>query len=304
MPEDSTATGRPIVITMAFDALYAAHAASVIASVVRHASAEALHFLLLQADIDGETRRRVESAAPRARFTWIDVADDMFPELAERGHINKTTLFRLGLEKLAPAEVTRAIYLDADLTVCGDIASLWRADLQGQPLGAVVDSWIDGDAFARTWALSPGRYFNAGVLLIDLETTRREQLFSSALQFQIQHGPALAYNDQDALNHVCWNRWQALDGGWNVQTTTVMNALGDRTLPRLRPYIVHFTTALKPWLPDQWHPWAWIYWDNLARTSFLREVADRHAFSAVKRFKVWLRWRKLRPRSAGAARIA
>lgn len=290
---------EPIVIAMAFDTLYAPHAASTIASIVRHASIEALRFLILQADIDEETRRRVEAVAPRAAFTWIDVAEHMFPELAERGHINRTTLFRLGLEKLAPDAVTRAIYLDADLIVCRDIAELWRADLGDAPLGAAPDSWVDSAAFAKTWSLSPEHaYFNAGVLLIDLEAGRREGLFSAALAFQAEHGEALAYNDQDALNYIYWGRWRALDPAWNTQTTTIMTDLDAKVLSRRRPGIVHFTTDLKPWLHEKWHPWAWLYWDNLARTSFLDEICARHDCSPLQRFRLWLRWQRWRPRPA------
>lgn len=290
-----------IAIAMAFDTFYAPHAASVIASITRHASTDAIRYLIMQSGIDAATRAKVESCAPRARFDWIDIDESMFPEMADRGHINRTTLYRLGLARIAPPDLARLIYLDSDLTICADIAELWRTDLDGKPLGAVLDPGQDAAEFAARWRLAGAHgYFNAGVLLIDLEAARAARLFDKALAFQIEHGPTLPWNDQDSLNWAAWGNWRALAPAWNVQRVNLLEdvEMGGKVrerLTRAAPWIVHYTTEHKPWLPQSWHPWAWLYWDNLARTPFFRDVAARHGFDRAKRFKAWARWMLRRP---------
>ena len=92
-----------------------------------------------------------------------------------------------------------------------------------------------------------------------------------------------------------------LDPAWNIQRHMIIpeheHALPtDRQLGRERPGIVHFMGPAKPWMPDTWHPWSWAYWDNLQRTPFLQQVADKFGMSAFKRFRLHLRWLRRGPR--------
>ena len=54
-------------------------------------------------------------------FVWTAVSDDDMPPFAGREHFSRAILFRLGLEKLAPPDCRRVIYLDADITVLADV---------------------------------------------------------------------------------------------------------------------------------------------------------------------------------------
>jgi lipopolysaccharide biosynthesis glycosyltransferase len=287
-------TTQTIDIAFGFDANYAPHAAGVMASVVHHAPDAKFRFLILHDGLADALRTRVEAAAPRAEFVWLQLGEGDLPAYAGQGYINHSTLFRLGLEKLAPADCGRVLYLDADLGVAGDVRPLWAADLGGRPIGAVIDAYIEPESLAARWDLPEGgRYFNAGILVIDLEHVRRERLFSRAVDFIAKNGADLPYNDQDALNWAFWNNWRELDVAWNVQRFMAFPEI-DRTLPQDRqlgaraPQIVHFMGADKPWMKQVWHPWAWLYWDGVRRTSFFSELSSK-----VGRWRIgraWLRW--------------
>lgn len=301
-------SGRIVDIVMGFDSNYAAHAASTIASIVRWTRSEDIRFLVLHPGMERNLQAQVESVAPRARFEWIVVGEDMVPELGERGHISRATLYRLGLETLAPADCRRLLYLDSDLIVLDDVRKLWAQDLGGFPIGAVQDRGVDNATFAATWGLPPeGAYFNAGVLLIDLEQVRANRLLSRALEIQIKQGADLPYNDQDALNLVFWTQWRHLDSSWNFQRNMLIpeTEIEKRYPARARDSavrIVHFTTFQKPWLKRGWHPWSWLYWDNLARTPFLKEVARKEGVSFWNRLRARLRWLKRRPNARALSR--
>jgi lipopolysaccharide biosynthesis glycosyltransferase len=287
-----------IDIAMGFDGNYAPHAAATIASVVRHAPGARFRFLMLQADIPTDLRARVERAAPGQDFTWITVKDEDMPAYTGNEylpHVNRTTLYRLGLEKLAPADASRVLYLDTDLIVLSDVREILLTPIGGQPLAAVDDLFVDVDAFVRQWNLpAAGHYLNAGVLLLDLEKIRREKLFTKAIDFLARHGTELNYADQDALNWVFWQRWHPLAPCWNVLRQSVFR--GDIARDRI-PAIVHFNTPHKPWLANGWHPWAWLYWDNLARTPFFQEIARKEGVGFWDRQRMRARWIRRRPRT-------
>jgi lipopolysaccharide biosynthesis glycosyltransferase len=307
-------------IAFGIDTSYVPHVAATIASIASAAPGARLRFLIMHQDVGEDARRRVEACAPRAGFEWIGIDDPAMLALKGRQHVTgSATYFRLALPQLAPESVDRLIYLDSDLIVVGDIAELWRQNLNGFPVGAVSDAGIDGvvyeegfDArpFAERWQLAPGpgRYFNAGVLLIDLAKVRAEGLFDKALAFAEKHAGTLPYSDQDALNHTLWGNWFRLDPVWNVQRNMVIlgmpNCMPDALAGPRRPAIVHYTAEHKPWLPGTYHPYAWLYWRALGRTGFRREVEERYGVGRLEQLRLYARmlkhWPWLEPSSGPA----
>ena len=82
------------------------------------------------------------------------------------GHITQAMYYRYLFADLLPKSVKRLIYMDADIICKGDLLPLWQTDLQGKMLGAVRD-WGEAKSCGRI-GLKNGRYFNSGVLLMDL----------------------------------------------------------------------------------------------------------------------------------------
>lgn len=292
-----------IDVALGYDRRYAAHAGTVVSSIVRNAPGAEFRFIMLHADVDREMQQRIESIAPDAAFVWTQVGDDDLPVYADRGHFNRTVLFRLGLEALAPADCTRVFYIDADMIVLGDLRELWAADLGENAIGAVLDAYVVGEEFARKWELpyAGEHYFNAGLQLIDLAKVRAEKVFSRSLEFVVQHDKALLFGDQDALNYVLWGRWTPLDPAWNVQKFLTRDEIA-KELNGKAPALVHFTGTRKPWMSDIWHPWAWIYWDAVRHTPFEREVAREFGVTPFHRARYLMRWLLKRPQPSAPGR--
>ena len=290
-----------IDVAMGFDGRYAPHAANVMASIVRHAPGAKLRFILLQSGVSEDAKRRTEAAAQGAAFVWVDVRDEDLPAHADRGHLNRTMLFRLGLEALAPQDCGRVVYVDADTIVLGDIRELATADLGGYPLGAVTDCYQDADKFAELWSLPKGgRYFNSGVLVIDLQKVREQKLFARAIDFVVAHDKALLFADQDALNHVFWQNSAVIEPTWNVQRFMSPQEIAAETAPdrrwgQKRPRLIHYIGTEKPWMRNVWHPWAWAYWENLKRTPFAQEVARAYRMDFMQMMRLRVRWLVKRP---------
>lgn len=97
-----------IDIAFCTNVAYSAHVAAAIASIVRHAPGAQLRFVILHGGIPSNRQSLMEAAAPKARFYWAEVGDDDVPPyVAENSHFSRAILYRLALEKLAPADCRR-----------------------------------------------------------------------------------------------------------------------------------------------------------------------------------------------------
>ena len=175
------------------------------------------------------------------------------------GYWSLATYYRLFLPEVLPATVTRLLYLDCDLIVRRPVEDLYSQSLDNRPVAAVFKA-APGDV--RHLGLSRGEdYFNAGVLLMDLERWRGKRLHRAVLYYIAAHPDHLQFADQDPLNAVLAGDWKRLDPRWNQQfrfytQTAAEIGITSEELLRIRadPYIVHFTTGSKPWQAGNAHP--------------------------------------------------
>jgi UDP-glucose:glycoprotein glucosyltransferase len=118
----------------------------------------------------------------------------------------------LFLDVLFPLNVSKVIYVDSDQTVRGDLAELWRLDIQGHPYAYTpfCSSRKEtlGYQFWRSgyWKdhLRGKPYHISALYVVDLETFRRKAVGDSlrALYDQLSRDPnSLANLDQDLPNY-------------------------------------------------------------------------------------------------------
>lgn len=145
-------------------------------------------------------------------------------------HQSKSTLYRLLLNRFLPQEISLLLYIDIDVLVLGDVRELLNRDLGQKVLGSVYDhtcylpNYSDGKilikphkkaSHAPVATLAEENYFNAGVLLINMDQWRQQNIESKTIKFVQNYNPRLL--DQDALNY-CTEQNLALDWSWNFQT--------------------------------------------------------------------------------------
>lgn len=199
-----------------------------------------------------DLQAKVSASLPKGSIAieWIAVNLESFREFASYLGISKIFYSRLLVGHLVPQDIKRVLYLDTDTLVLGDLEPLWTADLGGMALGAVLDrldALFTANEEARQGIPSVHRFFNSGVLLIDLEIWRSERISEKALQY-LADNPQLRFPDQNALNVVCDGKWKNVGEKWNYQNHFCTRFL--RMAPSERPAIVHFVTGQKPWVPS------------------------------------------------------
>jgi lipopolysaccharide biosynthesis glycosyltransferase len=220
------------------------------------------------------TKRKITGSLPKASTSihWVPLDLTPFSRFSTVCHISITTYARLLLSSILPTDITRVLYLDADLLVLDDLAPICTLDLDGAVLGAIVDDRLDKHIKMGNTTLHGGplprvrAYFNAGVLLIDLAKWRSERIDKKAMQY-LEHCPNSLYSDQDALNFACDGLWKRVDPRWNYYQIDLKGPISDLSGEQ-RPGIIHFQGGLKPWDPKSLNVNAEFYDNFRSRTLF------------------------------------
>lgn len=153
---------------------------------------------------------------------------------------SQAALYRLLAGIVLPKDVRRLIYLDSDTIVNLDIAELWNEETGANGLAAVDEiAATQGDPapqpLVSMGVVSRERYFNSGVLLIDLDSWRNQPEFlTNGLQLLVSNPECFCF-DQDILNYAFAADYRKLPGIYDVFVST------DRRLEnKIRPAIYHY----------------------------------------------------------------
>lgn len=184
-------------------------------------------------------------------FREFTIPPDLLLPLNPAAHYTIDTYTRSWVEEFFPANVSRVLYLDADMVVAGNIAPLWTVDLGGALLGTVDIPGSDRGVTRLGMSMEDG-YFNAGMLVIDLEQWRETRAAETVLEY-IRLNPERVLYDQDALNACFHDRRKRLDYKWNAIWPFYRDPsrlpLEHAELERVRreALIIHFNGGWKPW---------------------------------------------------------
>lgn len=152
---------------------------------------------------------------------------------------------RLLVNRFVPQETKRVLYLDADTFTRKSVERLFAIDLRGNIAAACTDERVSshglrGNGFCQVvGSLASSSYFNAGVVVIDMNSWREQEIENRALQIATENRD-LRWMDQDVLNLALWDRWYPVPSSdWNYQPRDTMVGSAHAS-------VVHFTGP-KPW---------------------------------------------------------
>ena len=190
-------------------------------------------------------------------------------DLPTHFHIGVESYYRLLLQDILP-HYDKILYIDSDLVVNDDISKLFNIDVSNYCLGAVRDIDMAGNYhrkdddiihyFSKTLKLrDPYHYFNAGVLILNLEEIRKQYTSEEILKTITK--TEWLYMDQDIMNYLYEGKVKYIDISWNVFMNWKLDAMErmkiimcapyqlylDYIEARKKPKIVHYAGFQKPW---------------------------------------------------------
>jgi lipopolysaccharide biosynthesis glycosyltransferase len=152
------------------------------------------------------------------------------------------------LASLLP-HLDRVLFLDCDVIVNVNLADLWHFNLNGFPVGAVLDygrCTLSADIKnCGELGLDPtAPAFNSGVMLINLGLWKQQEIENKLIQVANNSSIHRSLNDQSCLNIVFINNWRSIPKRWN----RFYSLRPEKIIPvPFGPCIIYLGWTTKPW---------------------------------------------------------
>ena len=211
-----------------------------------------INFYVLTADISKNSQEMLRALTNKydgvtMQFIFID--DTMFSGFPLNiKHIIKETYFRYLIADVLP-EVEKALYLDVDILVLGDLYELWATDIENFFIAGSHKEYFTKEfpGYKEKIGLAEDDiYINAGVILMNLERIRRfnkvQELFDNTKKLK----DIIRIQDQDIIN-ITFNK--GIKDISNIYNYTESDRRGV-SRQNDEVIIVHFNTGNKPWNLD------------------------------------------------------
>ncbi len=212
-------------------------------------------------------------------------------KLYTRDYYTKTTYFRLFIPNLYP-QYDKAIYLDSDIVVLGDIAELYNVNMGNNLIAAAPDDVIQTTKVFQEYAekvvgvADYRNYFNAGILLMNLDEFRKFN-FQEKFLYLLETIKFTVAQDQDYLNRLCKGKVKIIDKAWDRMPI----AIDDMKEEDIK--VIHYNLAYKPWHFENVLYKAY-FWKYAQKTEYYKQIEDiRKSYTEEERFKDMEQYKKL-----------
>ncbi|WRS27300.1 DUF4422 domain-containing protein [Oscillospiraceae bacterium MB08-C2-2] len=285
------------VIVFSSSDFFCPYLAVALGSLVEHSTEqENYDIIILEKSISELNKKKLKSIFKKANFSlrFINVKTIVYnakfylPE--DNEELSEETYYTILVPWLLE-NYKKALVLDCDILIKDDLSKLYTLNLQDNYIAAAkeilfhgflnnpyinVDKSITKYCKENLGLKDEYSYFNAGVLLINLEAFRAKFTLKSLLQQISQNNFRIV--EQDLLNKICEGKIVNLDYRWNF-----MACISDETKPQLSlvsenekklydlasesPSILHYITQCKPWkYPELQYADEW--WTIARRSAF------------------------------------
>ena len=306
----NTTKSKIIPIVFAINDNYVRQLCTVIASILKNGSNNNYEFNILSKDISKTNTNTLKKFVSdlsnnKSLLNVIDMKlyikmTDLEKYMSKREgytYISVETYFRFFIPEIFQT-YKKVLYLDADILVLDDLGKLFNEDISQYSAAVVQDLYMDylideGKEKTKTQPnknfrqyihdilnKSDERYFNAGVLLLNLAKIRKENIVEKLWRFVIEKSP-LEFQDQDVLNAVLDNDVKYVDYRWNTLKDTIFFASQLKDFRKnhyfaylaICPSIFHYVGENKPWtLQDGKNMYNFIieWWDYYKMTPYYK----------------------------------
>lgn len=288
---------KEIPIFFAVDDGYCPFLAVALQSLTDNCSDENRYLIkILNTDISSENRRKIAKyERNNVDIEFVDLnyyIQKIKDKLYTRDYYSKTTYFRLFIPNLYP-QYDKALYLDSDIVILDDIADLYNIDMGNDLVAAAPDDVIQFNEVFRVYAekvvgvADYHRYFNAGVLLMNLHQLRTFK-FQEKFLFLLDRIKFAVAQDQDYLNRLCKGRVKLIDRVWNRMP------IEDPKIRTEDVKLIHYNLAYKPWHFEDilYKEFFWMYAQETEYFDRIQEI--RESYTEAERLRDEESHRKLK----------
>ena len=168
--------------------------------------------------------------------------DYYFPNI-EKVHISVATYFRLFIENYLPEKVDNIIYLDPDVVCLTNPVERIRYEIINLVKSEKVISARTEHRRGEKRIDVDSLYFNAGVMLIDLNKWRKQSIQEKLLINLEAYKETIYQWDQDVLNSLFNGDYIELPNEFNYKPDLIKKITQEKEI-----IFMHFAGSDKPWL--------------------------------------------------------
>ena len=274
---------------------YVKHMAASMASVFEQNKKEKrLVVYVLSMGIKMDSREKLESVANRydREMKWIEFDNirDYFDFRVHTRGFDISAMGRLFVGRLLPENIRRVLYLDCDTVAVQPFGRLWRMDLKGKLVGAVMEPTIYREVKQDIGLGDQDPYVNSGVLLIDLKRWRQQDAEGRLLAFYKGRGGSLFACDQDTINGALKGEIFYLPPKYNfftnyryfsyrelIRYSKTYELAGKAAFKAAKrcPVLIHYMGDERPWIRGNRNHYRKYYEQALALTPWAGEEREK-----------------------------
>lgn len=204
----------------------------------------------------------------------LKINGNLFNDYRLSHQLTKATYFRLHFANLLPVDIDKVLFLDSDIIIRSSLKTLLHLDFK-HPDNPVLEYYVyavdhqftpQEITRLRKLEFTGHKYFNAGVLLINLKKWRQDNVTEKFISTLERFNNDILWADQDILNLVFDQQWGELDYAYNAFQTSRKTDNGYK--------IIHYIGASKPWHFRNSHPYKYLYWQYQELTPFKRRFPE------------------------------
>lgn len=278
-------------VVFASDRGYLPHLSVALASLIDSNYEVPLNIYIINTDIKSDEWLNLVELDTQNKHTFFNaqINDDDLVDLVTNYHFTKANYYRLFIDDIVP--YNKALYIDSDVVINGNLAELWNTNIEDFYLAAVEEP-----NFSRHHDLEMSlnaKYFNSGVMLLNLDVWRKNGVRKRVLEFVRRKPDAIQFVDQCGLNAVIDGDWLSVSPKYNMQTAILdmensarkrhydFDGIDDDVKS---PVVIHYTGSSKPWHLLNNHPYKKKYWNYLSQTKYKRLIPSDFT---IKKFIIW-----------------
>ncbi|MCI8362462.1 MAG: glycosyltransferase family 8 protein [Clostridia bacterium] len=277
-----------IPIFFAIDDGYTPFLAVALQSLIDNANKEYKYLIkVLHTNVQKEHMEQIKKfESENVNIEFVDLSyyiEKVKDKLYTRDYYTNTTYFRLFLPELYP-QYDKVLYLDSDIIVVGDISELYNTDMGTNLVAATPDDIIQYNKVFQDYAelvvgvASYKNYFNAGVLLMNLDELRKFN-FQEKFLYLLGTVKFSVAQDQDYLNRLCKGRVTLVDHAWDV-----MPYVNNETKPE-EIKLIHYNFAYKPWHFED-VTYNEYFWEYAKKTEFYEKIVKiKDSYTEEQKFQ-------------------
>lgn len=229
-----------INIAYGIDDNYARCMATSIASFCINNKDKNFCFYIVASDLSDKTKIKLKVLAKDYNINIIiyEINKDFFRDMPIIHEISLATYFRILLPNLV-LNVDKLYYIDADIICLKDADSFFCINLEDNIIAAVPDSEKMNNKRNKALNLGQHIYFNAGILIIDIEKWNNNKISDKILTVINKYKNIIKYEDQDALNIVLSKKVRYI--------SKKFNCINLKDIDVREIVLLHFANHPKPW---------------------------------------------------------